>query len=401
MSDGDDLLELNFASETEPRASSVPSSDSPVGGETDGNLTDDALVALDKHSAKRLGKPEYKRWKKLHKKLGKSSKKDKKKKKEKKEKKEKKKKEEKEKKEKPSRKRARDDSLPPLPDDFEGDFSLPQDEVHSGSRKRRVSTTDEMKKEKTKKVSSNQLRDQAVSLVAKMRKAAEADEAARKNPSQFGPPLNRIALRDEVECMCSKNTFLPFLLSEGLLALLCDWLVRDNVLAPLELRTTALDLLMRFPMKTTASLDEKEQDRPGVAKEHLVRTEIGRAVNTLRLHADEIPENRKKCGVLLERFSRVFSEMSSERVKASGVVEWKCKGSGTGVASPFAVVPTASEMFQKDFMRPDPRDPTSYHNLLPPRQPVQVVTNVSGRIAERLKEVQDDDDFPLRRFDTL
>eukprot|EP00796_Vickermania_ingenoplastis_P010227 gene10227-7168_t len=255
----------------------------------------------------------------------------------------------------------------------EANASLPVD----APQKKRRRAEGAAPAKKSKGVDTALLESAAQQLLAAMRAAAEADAAAASNPTQHGPPLHRIAIRSAVESLCAKRVYQPYLLDGKVLELLCDWLLNPGThcLAPLELRTTALDILLRFP---TA---DPEKDTSGLSRDNLLDTNLGRAVNTLRLNADETPENRAKCSVLLERFNRAISESAGSRGRA-GAVGWKCMGQ-TDVAPPFETVQTPSEAFQKNFMRPDPRDPTSYHNLLRPREPVQIVTNLSGSLHKR------------------
>lgn len=288
-----------------------------------------------------------------------------------------------------------------------------------------------------------QLKGLAMALLQKMEKAQQEDDKCLTNSALYGPPLHRIALSAEVAAMFAKKAFQPFLLEEGKgLQLLSRWLLEQPSqnekeegneeekkrfsgatprLGSLELRSSALDILLRIPLYESAAEDEAALEgkqragavvrpTPGYTRENLIATDLGRAVNLLRQHAHETEGNRAKCAALLERFSKAFTahlQTSSFRRggggrskrgggfhgrgraggggRGAGAVDWRCSDR-PDVASPFQMVPTVCEQFQKEFMRPDPRDPTSYFNLLPPRLPVKVVTNVSGSLAQEFAE---------------
>lgn len=322
------------------------------------------------------------------------------------------------------------------------------------SRKSRQGA-DPIKPKKSTDFTPERLSELATALLEKMKKAQEEDDKCITNLSLYGPPLHRIALSDEVAAMFSKKGFLEYFLEGGKgLDLLARWLLESSHrhgdgeegeerntrkngivrLGSLELRTKALNILLGIPLSQSGEEEEAEderrmrdgrrgggchlhQQRPsvGYTRENLMNTDLGRAVNIVRQHAHETPENRAKCAALLERFSRAFSahlQVSTDSGGCSGsgmrrrgrrdglgsrlrdgsdgvtrptAVNWKCR-SQADVASPFQNVPTAGEEFQKDFMRPNPRDPASYLNLPPPRLPVRVVTNLSGHLAEQFAQ---------------
>lgn len=213
-------------------------------------------------------------------------------------------------------------------------------------------------------------------------------------------PLHRVAIKDMVETQCLRKFLIGPLIDAGILQELSTWLYDFDHAepAPFELRCTALDILLRFPVEGELEGKNKpgrngEEDLTlftGMTRENLIHTDLGRAVNALRLHQQEIPENRTKCVQLLERLSRAMSG-GINRSSRGPTVRWKCQGDPS-IASPFEVVETGSEAFQKAFMKPDPRDPSSYHNVLPWRPPVTAITNLSGKLANEIVNGAFDDD---------
>lgn len=369
----------------------------------DASPTDDELLLIEsKREAKKLGEKIYKRWKKLrkHGEHHHSKHHDKKHrhKEEKREKKEKKKKERS--KAKKSKKHHREEEPVDEPIDFLSEAEAHDLVATSMPTKRRkvtgASSASPLENKAKTKVTESKLQEVAKDLIEKMKKAHQADVKSMENPAVYGPPLHRIALKEEVKSLCGRKMFIGYLLEEGILDLLGEWLMdlRKSELAPLELRSTALDILLGFPVEREEEDIKSECTGPvkALSRDNLTPSIIGSCINTLRLHASETAANRSKCAALLERFSRAFTAMNSKRTQKPHVITWKCKNDeGTGgavsdVASPFEAVPTVSEQFQRDFMRPDPLDPTSYHNLLTPRPPVQIVANVSGRLREKYAE---------------
>lgn len=305
--------------------------------------------------------------------------------------------------------------------------------LSSASQSRNARGVNPNKPKKYLRPTAESLRPLAEALLEKMENAQKEDDNCIANPTLYGPPLHRILISKEVELMFAKKVFQPHLLENGRgLNLLSRWLLETNStkkgerraeerteasrLGSLELRSKALDILLCIPIYQPSEEGEAIEGRKGgrgnrggwegegqgvtgYSRENLIGTDLGRAVNIVRQHANETPENRAKCAALLERFSRAFTahlrqpafssnrdgrdshESALSTESAATTVSWKCKNQ-SDVASPFQIVPTVCEQFQKEFMRPDPRDPTSYFNLLPPRFPVKVVTNLSGKLAK-------------------
>lgn len=382
-----------------------------------GEPSDGELLAIEKKEAKKLGKAAYKRWKRLQKAQGggksksKSKSKSKISKKEANKPKEKKEKPNKEKKEKKPAKRPREDDE----DGFGGLGGSDDDEDPSAineaqflaatqaaqARGRRLESGAQriLKQSSARKGLTPQQRHQkaeetAQELVAKMKDAHRRDELALSSGgADKAPPLNRVAIKDEVQSACARQSLIGPLVEAGLLGELSGWLydLRRGEPAPFELRSTALDILLKVPV--AGEVAAAKEDRHGgidlsqfhgLSREELQPTTLGGAVNALRLHQHETSSNRSKCVRLLERLSSAFS---GRAVTASadaghlGVVSWKCKNDQS-VRSPFDVVQTGSQSFQQAFMKPDPQDPTSYNNLLPWRPPPRSITNLSGSIGK-------------------
>ncbi|KPI83562.1 hypothetical protein ABL78_7401 [Leptomonas seymouri] len=231
----------------------------------------------------------------------------------------------------------------------------------------------------------------AKELVAAMAKARQIDDdivhGRNTQPGVF--PLHRVALKDLVQARCRQAFLVGPLVEAGILQELSYWLydVDRADPAPYELRTAALDILLTFPLEGSIPMTDDLTQFMGVSREHLIKTDIGRALNSLRKYSDETVDNRGKCVQLLTSFSRVISGTAekdqNDENKSKAV--WKCQRDPT-VASPFEVLETCSEALQKSFMRPDPRDPTSYNGLLPWRPPAATITNVSGTLSNYIEK---------------
>lgn len=383
-----------------------------------GDVDDAALLAIgDKKAAKRLGKKLYKRWKKLNKRAKKhksSSSKSKSKKKEKKSSSSRKSKSDGEKKSR-RKKRSRDedeDDEAGLAVYEQGDMNtnelglVPAIDLSSAAadieerlrkaalRETKMRTEKASRKAAQLKSSSAETTSIAKELVAAMAKARRLDEDILRGiitrPGVF--PLHRVALKELVQARCRQAFLVGPLVEAGILQELSYWLydVDRAEPAPYELRTTTLDLLTTFPLEGSIALSDDLTQFAGVSREHLIRTDMGRALNALRKYPDETVENRSKCVQLLTSFSRVISGAAerdqSDENKSKAV--WKCQGDPT-VASPFEAVGTGSEALMKSFMKPDPRDPTSYNGLLPWRGPAATITNVSGKLNSYIEKAAD------------
>ncbi|KAK7197133.1 TFIIS helical bundle-like domain containing protein [Novymonas esmeraldas] len=244
---------------------------------------------------------------------------------------------------------------------------------------------------KPRKMTSAQLVAIAKELVAAMAKARRLDEdiVSGRNASADAFPLNRVALKAIVQARCRQVNMAGPLVEEGILQELSSWLfdIDRGEPAPYELRTIALDLLLALPMEGSIAASEDLTAFMGVSREHLIKTDLGRAINSLRRCHVETVENKAKCMQLLTAFSRVMSGATetdqADENKSRAV--WRCQNDLT-VASPFAVLQTRSEALQKSFMKPDPRDPTSYNGLLPWRPPPATITNVSGQLSNYIEK---------------
>lgn len=375
-------------------------------------VSDDRLRDIDsKKEAKRLGSAAYKRWKALHKKDSKKSSSKSKKDKSsssgsKKEKKKEKKRKEKEKKKKDRKGKTEeagegdedydvDQYIPLMSEAVMKDAEIAAAAAAGAGKRRRVPLASVAPKTSSY-YSENQMQHLATTkapqLIAKMRDARRAG------------PLFQIALIEEVQRECLRKFLQSELIKGGILHELSFWLYdfENGEPAALALRTAALRIISRFPMegeaRARADNDDDERDGggkrshkieretfAGIDREALLASQnLGRAVHALRTHADETHENRTLCVTLMTRFSRVFSgqhERGDGGAQRAVKVSWKCM-QDKEVASPFEIVQTGAEAFAKAFMKPDPKDPTSYNNYLAWRPPVQVVTNLSRQDAQ-------------------
>lgn len=391
-------------------------------GAEEGDMDDAALRGIaDKKAAKRLGKALYKRWKKLHK----SSKKDKHKssssgkhKEKSKSGKEDKKKAKKKSSKESTRKRSGKTAAAATADadiylnstDLNGggedgdDYGLVpaaslsaaaaaiEARLHKAAvREAKMRVDQTAKKAAQRKTSAAELVEIAKELVGAMAKARKMDDdiLSGRNTTPGAFPLNRVALKPIVQARCRQAYMVGPLVDGGILQELSYWLydVDRAEPAPYGLRTTALDILVTLPMEGSIAASEDLTAFMGVSREHLIKTDLGRALNALRRYNDETIDNRAKCMQLLTAFSRVISGATdndqSEESRNKAV--WKCQRDPT-VASPFEVLETCSEAFQKSFMKPDPRDPTSYNGVLPWRPPPATITNVSGKLADYIEQ---------------
>ncbi|TPP54111.1 TFIIS helical bundle-like domain family protein [Leishmania donovani] len=351
-------------------------------GAAEGGHADDVMLLSigDKKAAKRLGKRLYKRWKKLHK--ASQSKKDRHK----------------------SSKKAGSQNMADGADDVDGELGLvPAADLSDAAaaiearlkkaalRESKMRTEKAVKKAAQRKTSSAELAAIAKELVAAMAKARQLDEdiISGRNTFPGAFPLNRVALKSIVQARCRQGYIVGPLVEAGILQELSYWLydVDRADPAPYELRTAALDILVSLPMEGSIAATEDLTAFMGVSREHLIKTDLGRALNALRRYNEETIDNKGKCVQLLTTFSRVISGASDkdqmDEHKSKAV--WKCQRDPT-VASPFEVLETCSEAFQKSFMKPDPRDPTSYNGVLPWRPPAATITNVSGKLGDYIEK---------------
>ncbi|TPP45364.1 TFIIS helical bundle-like domain family protein [Leishmania donovani] len=368
-----------------PAAAGADTDDGHAGasaGAAEGGHADDVMLLSigDKKAAKRLGKRLYKRWKKLHK--ASQSKKDRHK----------------------SSKKAGSQNMADGADDVDGELGLvPAADLSDAAaaiearlkkaalRESKMRTEKAVKKAAQRKTSSAELAAIAKELVAAMAKARQLDEdiISGRNTFPGAFPLNRVALKSIVQARCRQGYIVGPLVEAGILQELSYWLydVDRADPAPYELRTAALDILVSLPMEGSIAATEDLTAFMGVSREHLIKTDLGRALNALRRYNEETIDNKGKCVQLLTTFSRVISGASDkdqmDEHKSKAV--WKCQRDPT-VASPFEVLETCSEAFQKSFMKPDPRDPTSYNGVLPWRPPAATITNVSGKLGDYIEK---------------
>ena len=241
--------------------------------------------------------------------------------------------------------------------------------------------------------SQKQLRDQLSKVDAHktlelMKQARHDDELARRAGR---PPLHRVAIKDAVVHNCRRVALHEYLVHGdhgGFLNELSFWLWdrTRKELGPIDLRTSALELLLAFEIygvthmyekasaKKKASMDDDITKYEGISRAELEDASIGKAVNFIRTHPQETPRNRNMACKILQRFSRAFSgELDNEEQDAEP--KWGCMGDPT-VLTPFNTLKTASELFHQRITKVDDLDPTSYARVPPRRIDKSVITNL-------------------------
>jgi hypothetical protein len=375
-------------------------------------VDDDSLLRIsDKKEAKRLGKKLYKRWKKLNKKSRKhkGSKKERKSSSKDKSRKSKSSSEKgKDKNKHKKNKKARDDEsdllihmeggadanelgLVPAAEASDAAAEIEARRRRGVVREAQMRTGKATKKAAQRKATSAEVISMAKELVAEMTRARQMDDdIVHGRCTKWGAfPLHRVALKSRVQARCRQQFMAGALVEAGILQELSYWLydVDRAEPAPYELRTTALDILLTLPLEGSIPMNDDLTQFMGISREHLIKTDLGRALNALRKYNDETVDNRGKCVQLLTAFSRVISGTAEREQNDENKTKavWKCQRDPT-VASPFEVLETGSEALQKSFMKPNPRDPTSYNGLLPWRPPAATITNVSGTLSDYIEK---------------
>lgn len=232
----------------------------------------------------------------------------------------------------------------------------------------------------------------AADTVKLMREARIADAAARANNE---PPTHRLGIIGEVQTVLRREMLHEDLVAAGVLEELAYWLFDPTrnppELAPLDLRTAALDCLLRFELEGADNLGNAARRGPtrrrgkngdedidvfvgyeGIDAETLRKSEIGRAVNFVRRHPNELNVNKNKAVALLQNLSRTFEGHEHNRKRR---VLWPCIND-RDVASPFDPVRTASDVFASSINRIDPKDPSSYMRVPPKRIPKSYITTL-------------------------
>ena len=375
-----------------------------------------------KKEAKRsLSKDNYKKWKKQHKKESKMHKKE-----SKMHKKESKmhKKESKMHKEKRKNKKTSKKTEPPLPMqketlDIENIMNelkdvLPMDNTinHSSNVPAKLKVTKASKYVQNKKF--------VIELIEALKEAQKSENEFRKylktqqviDKSVIKPPISRLLLREKLIHSCQCVALQPFLLENGFLNLICDWIWDEelNMPAPLDLRQTALSALLLFEMEGVMSaykkkrrfdqmkkeyrrkqdtlfesIDEVDQYN-GITHEQLINSNLGKCIKNILFYPGEISANKQKATILLERMSRIFSytldkdedewedskvsvELSDNvriSIPKTNKIKWASMHDKT-IASPFEMIKTETEEFQSVCNQIDEENPNSYEKRPPLR----------------------------------
>jgi len=257
-----------------------------------------------------------------------------------------------------------------------------------------------------------QVKEDCERVVRKMAEARKADAEAIRAGT---PPLNRVRLIPLVRAAANRIDMHEWLVEAGFLQELGNWMCTGRQLAPIDLRSTALDALSlikiehaeggkEIKQKKNKNGDVDDLDRyEGVSKEQLKGSNLGYAANFLRQHPSETTENRNKASYLLQRMSRAFAGEEPE-VDPSTVKRWTAQGDAT-VLPPFEALQSSSELFVAKTVRVDPLDPTSYLRVPPLRLAKTYVSGVfnyaydgtaekraGGAGARRHRVDHDDDD---------
>eukprot|EP00658_Telonema_sp_P-2_P033994 TRINITY_DN24857_c0_g1_i2.p1 TRINITY_DN24857_c0_g1~~TRINITY_DN24857_c0_g1_i2.p1 ORF type:complete len:210 (-),score=66.37 TRINITY_DN24857_c0_g1_i2:758-1387(-) len=187
--------------------------------------------------------------------------------------------------------------------------------------------------------------------------------------SKQGSPISRLLIKEEVLSIALNSDYEEPLVKCGFLNELSYWLLDPVIkgLAPLDLRTAALRILMNVGFKGSLGAVHRRKEKvhkdavemdvySGVCHEDLKEnaTHLGKAVNFIRQHESEHPNNRNKACVLLERFSRAWADQPDN-----------APAKDTFKGTTYEHVTTEVEAFRKTLNRVDPLDPNSYHKVPP------------------------------------
>lgn len=380
------------------------------GATADAGATEALFATLSKDQAKAtLGRKEYKRWKQWKKaqkeSKGKKSKKDKEKHKDK----DKKKSSTSEGKESKSKKSKGDESKPSRSkrqrheSDVEGEADLAEaaalgvadefaEQLRRGPRGRTLGAGPSVLVKKAREM--EQLKKEAESIVQRMK-------AARLQDQRQVPPLARLVLRPDVLKQCQRPVLHEALVAAGFLDEIRYWLCdrEKGDLAPLDLRNTALDLLLGFDLEGVSSTrkkiraalaakrksDDTTDAYEGITANQLRDSRIGESLNFVRTHPNESLDNKSKATTLLERMCRTFyEEDEEEETTGGGGAKWPFMGI-KDIASPFEVLKTETEKFQAACVKVDKEDPLSWYRQPPKRYPKTFISGMydGGRKGRR------------------
>jgi hypothetical protein len=209
-------------------------------------------------------------------------------------------------------------------------------------------------------------RAQALALVHRMRAAREADDTARRAQQ---PPLHRIALCPEVLQTARSRDMQAALVDNGFLQELSGWIAarESKELAPADLRATALTVLETMPLagyreaphRKKGGEEEIVNATPLVSRAALQATDLGWAVNFMRVCPAESAEFRTRANRVLAVLSRVFAEEGmSARDDARPRLYRHARD--PNVLPPFAQLPSTTERYLRATQVVDPHDPMSY-----------------------------------------
>jgi hypothetical protein len=292
----------------------------------------------------------------------------------------------------PAKRRRREKELAPVPEVESGaeEPTMAGEGIVSGEVARKRGVGSSLSKQQKEQL----LREEAKKILAMMRTARCEDDLARR---QGRPPLQRITIKNDVIEGCRRIALHEYLVKPdgdgetSILDELANWIYDKTrkEFGPLDLRTTALDLLLAFevsgvthmyakPGKSSSKKDDSEElHYEGIGRFELENSSIGKAVNLLRKHDQESARNRNVACKLLQRFSCAFSGEALDDVEEAEP-KWGSMGD-PDVLPPFNTLKTASEMFHQRIMKVDDQDPTSYARLPPRRIEKTLITNLKPK----------------------
>ncbi|EGD78681.1 hypothetical protein PTSG_11763 [Salpingoeca rosetta] len=134
--------------------------------------------------------------------------------------------------------------------------------------------------------------DKAKAILNEMKKAADADNAARANRQ---PALNKLMILDKVVTAINKPQLQPILLDNRLFDYLVLWLqpYEDSTLPNVNVRTRLLRVISTMTVSSDDSHQLRESRLPVVCE-------------LLRRHPLESSENKRRLAVIKDKFSRIL-----------------------------------------------------------------------------------------------
>jgi transcription factor SPN1 len=155
-----------------------------------------------------------------------------------------------------------------------------------------------LKKKKREKKGYLEMEAEAKQFLAEMQAAAESDEQAL---AERKPGLKKLQMLNEVVDMMKKRDYVPFLIDADLLSVVRRWIqpLPNGHLGNVTVRKRLLE--------TVASM-------PGIDRNALKRSELGKTVMALYKHPMESPDMKRQTRELIEQWSRgIFQKSGNMR----------------------------------------------------------------------------------------